>query len=454
MSATLSTINSVLKVLYPDNKGLPREALYKMSPTWALLSKTSDFKGASISIPIQTTGRSTPSPTASIGFGTSTANTYRNFLITTARNYFSGTISTEAMLAADGENEGSFIDALDREIKGSMYGVGRSISANLFGNTGMALGQISAGSNTGTATITLADARSVVNFEVGMTLETSATDGTSGSVRSGTVTITSISSGDVVAGTGATLTASGNWTAGITGCAASDFIFASGSFGLGFAGLAAWNPVTAPTSGDSFFGVDRSSNATRLAGSRTVATGMNIEEAIMYGATTLRVEGGTADYVVMHPVRFQQLMNSVYSKAWTPVMGTEPRPDRSKPGAKVSIGYDGLKITAAGMSLIAIDDPQCPFGVLRLFNSSDLEFRSRDAVPHLQDFDGLKIIRTAGADSYGFRGGYYGNLVCYNPQNLCVVTLLWQAIYFIRFNPWARTTGCWLVRFGPTGHQL
>src|SRR5581483_9521973 len=90
----------------------------------------------------------------------------------------------------------------------------------------------------------------------------SADDGTGGGgLRSAgaTVTITGLNRS-----TG-TLTASGNWTAGIAAVAAGDYLFPQGDYNNVMPGaLGGW--LTTPGGGDSFYGVNRNADVTRLAG--------------------------------------------------------------------------------------------------------------------------------------------------------------------------------------------
>ena len=51
-------------------------------------------------------------------------------------------------------------------------------------------------------------------------------------------------------------------------------------------GLGAWLPSSAPGSTDSFFGVNRSSDATRLGGIRFDGSSLPLEEALIGAAST------------------------------------------------------------------------------------------------------------------------------------------------------------------------
>ncbi len=86
-------------------------------------------------------------------------------------------------------------------------------------------GRVDPSSNLATATITLERAADARLFSAGDKIVASASDGTTGVVRAGSVTLTGVNLATGV------LTASGNWSAGIAAIAASDHLFKFGEFG-------------------------------------------------------------------------------------------------------------------------------------------------------------------------------------------------------------------------------
>lgn len=136
-------------------------------------------------------------------------------------------------------------------------------------------GQISIAAPTYSAPVlsfVLANAQTVVQFEVGMTIQASATDG-GAALQNTPGTIDAIQLTSVNRSTGAI---SGIVVQGApqTSFIASSYLQVLGDIGiggsttvagmLGLSGLAAWVPSVDPTSTDNFWGVNRSADPTRL----------------------------------------------------------------------------------------------------------------------------------------------------------------------------------------------
>ena len=112
-----------------------------------------------------------------------------------------------------------------------------SQSKQLHGNGGSARGQV--GSISGSV-ITLTQVGSAVSFWPGQVLQASVDDGTGGAgVYTGTMTVQGV---DYQGGT-VTMTAAP--TAGIPGIGVNSYLFMVNDYGIGFVGLAGWNPTTA-----------------------------------------------------------------------------------------------------------------------------------------------------------------------------------------------------------------
>jgi len=159
------------------------------------------------------------------------------------------------------------------EIDGVMRSVGDSISRNLYRDGSGAIGRINNSSFSTTALDLVTDMDSL-NFEVGMVLQVSGTK-SGGSVRSGTLTVSAVNRGS----SSNQITMSGNLS-GWSSVAQNDYIYQSGDYDGALTGLEGWLPATAPTSGDSFFGEDRSDDVSRLAGQRYDGSSGTILEAL------------------------------------------------------------------------------------------------------------------------------------------------------------------------------
>lgn len=395
----ISALTAVLKVQYTQKK--VNTLSYTNNPFWAMVKKRTDFLGVNKVVAIRNGNPQGRGFDFATGLANISSSTYNKFTVTRSKDYAFGQVYGEA-IEASAKDAGSLLQGLKSEIDGAMYTATRSLAAGLFGNGGGARGQIASGQ--ATPTITLVDPSQAVNFEVGMVLNTSTTDGTSGAKKAGTVTLTGV---DRVAGT---LTASGNWTAGIATVAANDYIFQNGDFEAvrqGVVGLAGWVPATAPTGGDSFFSLDRSSDPVRLGGVRyTAGSGGPIEEILIDAAALLVREGSKPDVAFMNPLDYANLVKALGSKVIY---------DRSKSFDDPDIGFDSVKLMGPAGPIKVVADLNCPRGKGWMLQLDTWAFESLGGAPRILNLDGSDMLRSASTDSYVFRIGYYGNLTCEAP---------------------------------------
>ena len=398
----------ILKVRYTEKK---IETLTYQSALLALMPKSSDGGGASYNGSIRsavTTARSANDNTA---FTAGSASTYNMWTIPWKSCYASANITGEAIDKAKGD-QNALVDALVGEFDGAFVALGIDLGGVLFGNGGGAIGQISASSNPATPTITLADPSRIVNFQIGQILQTSTDDGTGGAgVKAGTVTIQKI---DEIAGT---ITATGNWTAGIATAAVNDFIFNNGDYNLKMTGLAGWLPPPSnrPTGADSFFGVNRSSAPVKLAGVYYAGAGAPKEETLIQASMLVARTGGKPDYCVCNPLDYADLAKALESRARIVTPEAYENPQISFAGIQVATPYGVMTI---------ISDVFCPQGTAYLLQLNTWLIVSLGNLPKVlgNGVDGLDWLRNAGSDSYQMRAAYRGNMYCSAPGYNAVVT--------------------------------
>jgi hypothetical protein len=204
---------------------------------------------------------------------------------------------------------------------GGFRNITNNIAFELFGDGTATRGSSTSASTQASTTVggtvlPLTNAQTVVQFEVGMLLVASATQG--GAPSADTVMITGVDRANgIVYGTASVSSLSGNWAIG-TGTA---YLSISGDLPTGGAsttssylalsGLAAWMPVTTPASSDSFWGVNRSADPTRLAGCRFNATSYTIEEGLTNALAFLNREGGKPDLCIMDFASYASLVNAL-----------------------------------------------------------------------------------------------------------------------------------------------
>ena len=408
MTQNLTNFDAALKEYYTSEEIF--NLVYKNNPAFALFKKNADFYGDSKPIVVihgNPQGRSASFSQAQ----SQAANEYtrvKRFLLTRVQDYGVVHIDRETMLAT-GSDKGAFLDARITEINAMLSELGNTIETDLFragwGDRGV-IGSIS------TVTITLATIEDIVNFEVGQVLQLSSSQNAAVLRDSGdSVTITAV---DRTLGK---ITCSADVATQITGATAGDYIFIKGDRENSatptrekIAGMDAWLPSTAPSGGDSFFGLDRSVDTTRLAGVRYDASSQPIEEGIIDAARLLGREGGSPDHLFVSFDKFADLEKSLGSKV-------------NYVDLKVGdIGFRAMRIIGPTGDIKVLPARCCPSSAGYLLEKDTWAIESLKEMPHVFNDDGLQMLRQASSDGYEVRFGYYGNLACRAPGRNCRIT--------------------------------
>lgn len=320
-------------------------------------------------------------------------------------------------------NAGAFIDAAKLQMDGGFRNITNNIAFEVFASGTATRGILAATAGYAKAaaivTLTLSNAQNIVFFEQGMTLVASATDGGAPSADFVTVTAVNRATG-VVTGTASTggSALSGNWANGAFISVQGDLPSAGAtnpSSFLAMSGIAAWLPVNAPTTGDNFWGVDRSADPTRLGGCRYNATAYTIEEGVTNALGFLNREGGHPDLAVIDFASYTSLVNALGAK----VQYVQVKHD------EVEVAFEGIMFQSAYGKVTILADRNCPPQTCYLLQMNTWKLRSLGKVPHILTYgmEGLEGLRVGTADALEIRIGYYGNLICCAPGWNCVVSL-------------------------------
>ena len=396
-----TALAAVLKTQYTQSK--VNNLCYPESPVFAKMKKRRDFYGANKVVAFQYGSPQGRGANFTVGIGNMTASTYANVTVTRAKDYTFAQVQGEAVDASKND-AGALLNGLKKEIDNAFYTTARSIGIALFQAGGGARGRIDASTSLGTPVLVLKDPNSVVNFEKGMVLNLASTDGTSGSKRTGTLTISSVDRG------AGTLTMTGNITAGVAAAASQDYIFQNGDFEATKSlptGIAGWIPKTAPSGGDNFFGLDRSVDPVRLAGLRyTASSGGPIEETLIQAAAKLAREGGKPDVVVLNPMDYANLVMALGSKVIYDRLGSSEDP---------KFGFETVKLIGPKGPIMVVPDYNCGTGDAWMLTMSTWSFETLLDGPRILNLDGNDLRADATTDSYILRIGYYGNFICEAP---------------------------------------
>lgn len=399
MTASIATLQAALKTYYPQSK--IKKALFEKAPTLARLKKSTKWSGNPMHIAIQVAPTAGGSRTFTNAQANVAGTVNRNWSVTHANDYSVFRIDGAALRSSTRDQ---LMQAMKGEADGALNTLRRSMAIGVFRNHGGARGRILSGG--GTATITLADRRDAINFEEGMRLVSDPTDGSSGGSSDGFVVI--IGAVDYTAGT--LRTTGANWNAA-GGYVDNSYLFRDGDFGLALRGMESWFPGSAPTSGDSFFGLDRSTNS-RLYGvihDYSVADHGTFENYLITMSGEIGRLGGMPNLAIMNNRRRAQLARELGGKVSYGKLESRGVSDTAE------ISFKTIEIAGEYSDLHVLSDPNCPYDRLYMVNDETMCLYSMGEIGFLDHDKAGEFLRVGNADAVEGRMGGYMNLVCEAP---------------------------------------
>ena len=384
MALNMTTFAAALKQHYTNER--IENMVYKDNPFLAMVAKYEDFGGENLKLPIKYGIPQGRSATFSDAHANKTNTQLKAFLLTRQADYSLASIANETIEASKG-NANAFMEAATVEIDGAIESATRSLAIALYGDGSGQIGVVGSLATTTASndTVTLATIDDITNFEVGMQL------------NFGTAT-TNKEIDTINRDTGVILLKAAS------GATATEAIFVDGDKDAKVSGLGAWLPSSAPASTDSFFGVNRSSDATRLGGIRFDGSSLPLEEALIGAASRVAREGGKPDVCFMNYSNFADLEKALGSKVSYVDVKASPE-----------IGFRGILVHGPRGPIKVIPDQNCPKDVAFMLQMDVWKLYSLGKAPKILDSDGLKFLRDSSADSVEVRVGYYAQLGCRGP---------------------------------------
>lgn len=419
MAATITTADKILKFIY-SSRAL-QNAVYDKNPLFALLPKASGFNGRSM-IHALTYGNSlarsaafaTAQGRAGINGASGTDSGFNrdvNFTVTRVKNYAMYTIEQELLLAASGDRA-SFVKGLTQLVDGTMQTLRNDFGRDIYGSALGELGQMTAISGAGPYTWTVGEA--ITQIEVGMEIVVSNGSTKTAALRNsgGGVAVVSV---DRAAGTFTT-------TTNPDSAAANDWLFIKGDRPAGsttaiasmlkIAGMEAWNPYTAPSASESFFGVDRSVDSTRLSGQRLDISSLQPEEGYITALAALAREDGDPSHI------FTSFTDEKNLKL---ALGSRVDAEYTQVG---DVGFESIRLRGPNGTVKVYADRNAPVGKARILTLNTWELKHLgDLVNNGSAGNDGGLAREYQADRFEGRMSFYGNLVCHKPAANMVANL-------------------------------
>lgn len=428
MAATgVAEYQDFLKRRYTNKKLI--DQMVRKSKTWGLIDKDQGFGGDGYTdVPMILDGGQ------GVGgcFRAAQQNKTGGFSkrISVPRRLMYGLFSvTGEVIRASAKKDLAFLSARARNVDGILKSLTRESAIHFFRDGTGVRGRLAAGVDvSSSAALALADPNDARFFSVGMAISLTAnktayrnpTTDDAGNTRGAVAYVIAVSE---EAGTITVSATRGGAAAAINGsiaaAAASDYIVRDGDLNAVFHGLAAYIPDTAPTSGDSFMGIDRSSDPRKLAGLRYGTTGSPVTFSaanVVNFIGKLQAIESEVDVIACSPNKFSSLENELGAKKeYETLVPKGYRGSNGEAESYADMGFNGLVVKGPEGDVAVISDPFCPDNRAYGLQSDTWEFSTDGMFPALLAEDGNEILREATADAYEGRFGGYGNLICHAP---------------------------------------
>ena len=415
---------AALKELYTDDKDYMKNIVYSKNPWLAMIHKNESpdgFAGKYIPVPLEYGNPQGRAHVFANAQNQQTASDVVSYFVYAVQDYQLVTI-TNLLMEQTKSNAGAFVDEASRSMDNGFRNLSNNMAFELFSGGTASRGIIGTASlNSGVVTINLSNSQTVVQFEVGMTLQNSSTDGGAANTVSSAIDAIQLTSvnrgtgqlvGSVVQGDGTTFLASHYLQVlGDIGSAGASTIAGM----LGLSGLAAWVPGSDPASNDNFWGVNRSADPTRLAGLRYNASAQSISEGITNALALANREGAAPDLIIMDFVSYATLVNELGAK----VQYVQLEHD------EVEVAFEAIHFHSAYGKIPVLADRSCPAQTAYCLTVDSWKLRTLGKAPHILTYgmEGLEGLRVGNADALEIRIAYYGNVICSAPGYNMVVSL-------------------------------
>lgn len=430
MAISPSYANSVnqiaaLKELYTDDKDYMKNIVYAKNPWLAMVPKNESpdgFAGKYIPVPLEYGNPQGRAHTFANAQNQQTASDVVSYFVYAVQDYQLVTI-TNLLMEQTKSNAGAFVDEASRTMDNGFRNLSNNMAFELFSGGTATRGVIGSVTSLSGSVLTfvLSNAQTVVQFEVGMTLQNSTTDGGAANTVSSAIDAVQITSVNRGTGTIVATVVQGDGTTFI----AAHFLQVLGDIGsagastiagmLGLSGLAAWVPGSDPSSTDNFWGVNRSADVTRLGGLRYNASAQSISEGLTSALAYGNREGASFDLIIIDFLSYSTLINELGAKVQYVMLEHD----------EVEVAFEAIHFHSAYGKIPVLADRSQPTQLAYCLTVDTWKLRTLGKAPHILTYgmEGLEGLRVGTADALEIRIAYYGNVICSAPGYNMVVQL-------------------------------
>jgi len=394
-----SFYNDILKDI--TTQEVVTDIAFPKNPAMAMIPKDETFRGRYFVLPIQygvTGARSSTAANAFSTAGTGNNGAYTAFYLLRSKEFASAVIDGEVMIASQSD-AGAFMPVAEAEIQGGIHAISRAISVKMFrGAFNGSIGQVLAEPTEQVSPVlTVKNAWDILNIEVGQWIGLYNSSATRKLFDTGVyeLQVTNVDRDAL------TFTLAGEYTSNGT-IVASDELVPRGDYNVSLKGMQAWIPTTVTAT--EFYGVDRTSDKQRLAGTYIDQSTKSVSEAIIDTANRIARYGHNPDTVFCSFEQFAALEKDYMAKGvrYENVMVGE-------------IGIESLIIKYSGGKLNVVPDASCPTDQAMILTLKDWVLASAGPLINVDEKDGLLYERVSGEDSIMIRFYSYLQLGCRAP---------------------------------------
>lgn len=387
MAAAGLTAYKLYRTLWPQ-KAIT-EAVFNNFPELGLLPKDTSFYEKVRQIAVGMSGPQGIGSTFTTAKANKTASTAVEFTCATKPLYALFSLEGDLMRRAKND-KALLVDPIKREAKLAIRNWKLEVAKAFYGNGGGSLARSTTATSAASQTFTVSDPRDLRFIWPKMKLQSASTDGTSGTVNPGAVTVATVNR---AAGTFTIEEAS--IISAIPGFVNTDYLFRESMFGAIFPGFEAWNPATAP-SATLFRGVDRSVDTDMLGGLRLDVSTKSPRAKAKALANAVYDNGGEPDLYILHTSDWADLEADLDSAGSLTRM--------TAPATKIGtydfgMSYEAIKMTGPNGPITVVASPNAKAGVGRMLTKSTWILGSMGELLHDIDENNTED----GADAKEFR---------------------------------------------------
>ena len=409
-----TSASAITKYRYTKKK---IDSLIMKSPAFAMAPKSPEYGGQSYQGALNLAPMASVSPSDATAFTTGGPSVYAQWTCAWNALFCSANVTGFAIDATKGD-ENAMVDVIVAEADKSYEAVGYALGTMFWGMGGGSLAQLSAGTVGGKGPFTVKVASTITNIYSGMVLNAATTNGTTGAVETGSITVATVDINNAQFYTVA------NATSGISTLANTDYLFNQGSFGAFAPGVPGWIPDVnnRPISTDSFNGQNRyTGDPTRMAGVFYNGKSAPKDQSLFQLLTLIeRLCGiGTGQgptHCFLNPVDYADVTRALNTRTQNVIESAYNDPH---------IGFKGIEIISdRGAGIKIFKDQFVPQGDGYLLDMSAWLIPSMGDVPKLlgPQVDGQEWLRQSGVDAYQRRIGCRYTTYCQRPWANGVVT--------------------------------